>query len=336
MIAFLLLILLGGAAAAPAPDLVAAAKAGQPPSFAAVLDARFDPAGRARFDAFRDWAATLDPVERAQYYDQLPPGPSGKPRWRERVAFGHADRHGLSRAMSFVADHAGDRAAAQAIWAEAQRAYAAAETTAANNVAKAQVAPRPTAIGRALALRVATDQAWRAAQFDRPHDAVTGEAITWRFWSRLCHVDDDDTTWLKGIVARGEWPLVSRDGAAAANDAWLLAQHADQDPAFQKQVLALIEPLVAKREAQGKHYALLFDRVAIAEHRPQRYGTQFGTGKDGCLAVDTVEDHEGIDARRAVMGLDTLAAYGKRLSDVYHQKVCDDIFATAERSSTER
>ena len=68
---------MGAAAAAPAPDLVAAAKAGQPPSFAAVLDARFDPAGRARFDAFRDWAATLDPVERAQYYDQLPPGPSG-------------------------------------------------------------------------------------------------------------------------------------------------------------------------------------------------------------------------------------------------------------------
>src|ERR1700759_2207320 len=144
-------------AATPAPDLVAIAKAGQPPSFETVLDARFDPAGRAHFDAFRDWAAKLSPEERAQYYDQLPPGPDGKPRWHERVACGQADRHGLSRAMSFVAAHASDRAAARTLWDEAERAYAAAGTIESKYLAAANAKPRPTAIGRALAIRVAAD-----------------------------------------------------------------------------------------------------------------------------------------------------------------------------------
>ncbi len=49
------------------------------------------------------------------------------------------------------------------------------------------------------------------------------------------------------------------------------------------------------------------------------------------MGVDPVEDHAGLDARRAAMGLDTLAAYGKRLSDAYHQQICDDIFATDEK-----
>lgn len=80
----------------------------------------------------------------------------------------------------------------------------------------------------------------------------------------------------------------------------------------------------------GKNYALLFDRVALHEHRPQRYGTQFGDGRGGCLAVQPVEDHAGIDARRHAVGLDTLAEYGKRLSDVYHGKICADIFDRAD------
>ncbi len=319
------------AATTQAPDLVAAAQAGQPPSFEIVLDARFDPTGRARFDAFRDWAAKLPEEERAQYYEQLAPGPDGKSRWRERVACGQADRHGLSRAMSVAADRAADRTAARALWAEAERAYTAAVTIEAANLAAAKTKPRPTASGRALAMRVAADQAFRSAQFDRPHEAIAAEVITWRFWSRLCHIDDDNTVWLKAIVAKGEWPLISRDGVGAASDAWLLAQHADHDPDFQKQVLALMEPLVARKEALGKNYALLFDRVATADHRPQRYGTQFGTGKNGCLAVDAVEDHAGLDARRAAMGLDTLAAYGKRLSEAYHQKICDNIFAIDDK-----
>ncbi|CAN5459860.1 hypothetical protein BH10PSE14_BH10PSE14_38970 [soil metagenome] len=330
LVPLLIMILLGGTATDPSADVVADASAGAPPSFAAVLDARFDPAGRARFDAFRDWAATLPADERAQYYEPLSPGAGGKPRWRERVACGHADRHGLSRAMSVIADHAADRSAAQALWAEVERAYRAAGTLEASNLAKAVTAQRPTALGRALTLRVAADQAWRGAQFDRPHDDVTAEAITWRFWPRQCHIDNDNTAWLKTIVAQGAWPIVSRDGDEAANDAWLLAQHADQDPVFQKTVLALIAPLVAKKEALGKNYALLFDRVATAEHRPQRYGTQSGAGKDGCLAVDPVEDHAGLDARRATMGLDSLAAYGQRLSQAYHLAVCADIFASRE------
>jgi hypothetical protein len=49
-------------------------------------------------------------------------------------------------------------------------------------------------------------------------------------WQR---VDQDNTRWLADVVSARGWPgwkLVGEDGAAAA---WLLAQHADRDPAWQ-------------------------------------------------------------------------------------------------------
>jgi hypothetical protein len=46
---------------------------------------------------------------------------------------------------------------------------------------------------------------------------------------------------LKGIVAEFGFPTLAMVGPEGANAAWLLTQHADDDPAFQKHVLTLIE-----------------------------------------------------------------------------------------------
>lgn len=319
-------------AAAPAQDILALAKAGRMPSFDAVLDARFDPAGK-EFTAFRDWATVASPEDRAKLSEQLPRGPDGRTRWRERVACSEADQRGFARAMAVAAGRSADRASARTMWNEVERVFAAAEVLERKKLAEARATSRSTAVGRELAIRLASDQAWREAQYDVPNDDITAEAIGWRFWSRLCHIDNDDTAYMKSVIAKGEWPLISRDGEEAAKAAFLLVQHADQDPDFQKQVLTVMEPLVAKKEALGKHYAALFDRVAFSEHRLQRYGTQFGEGKGGCTAVLPVEDHAGLDARRAAMGLDSLADYAKRLSDAFKQKICDDVFATLETTS---
>lgn len=60
---------------------------------------------------------------------------------------------------------------------------------------------------------------------------------------RLHEVDRDNTAWLTDLVTRSGWPgrpLVGEDGASAA---WLLAQHADRDPAFQRRCLDLMSAL---------------------------------------------------------------------------------------------
>lgn len=318
----LLLVALQGAAAQP-PDLVAQASSDRLPSFTEVLDARFGQASDMRFAAFKAWAAQWSDAERARWAKTVPPSE------RADIGCAVADSRGVARAMVAAAE-APDRDQARRMWDEADRVAALAPTLEREDLAQARMAARPTAIGRALALRVATDQAWRNALFDREHGEKTSGMLFARLSGRMCHIDRENLAYLKTVIARARWPTMSRDGADAAHDAWLLAQHADVDPAFQEQVLALMEPLVARHEASGKDYALLFDCVALARHRPQRFGTQFGDG-DGCLAVERVEDHPGLDARRKSVGLETLAENAKHISAAYHQPICADIFAVVER-----
>lgn len=318
-------------AAAPVPDFVALVRSGHPPDFKAVLDARFGTSGRERFDAFHEWATgRLTPEDRARISDPGTPGPDGKPQWKAKPGGCQAaDLFGHAHAMALVVAAAKSREAALAGWAEVERVLALASSTEAQKLAEARklLDKRTTQTGRELALRVASDQAWREAQFDRPHDETEQEAIAWELHPRLCHIDHDDTAFLKSVIAHAGWPIISRDGVDSARDAWLLAQHADADPAFQRQVLTLLLPLVAKHEVDGKNYALLYDRVAIADHRQQRYGTQFTDTKQGCLVAQETEDHAGVDLRRNAVGLDTLAEYGKRLSEAYKHAVCANIFA---------
>ncbi|MDT7567995.1 MAG: hypothetical protein QOG76_6619 [Pseudonocardiales bacterium] len=83
------------------------------------------------------------------------------------------------------------------------------------------------------------------------------------FW--MGEVDQDNTRWLKGVVAWYGWPtrsMVGDDGAAAA---WLLVQHADHDRAFQRRCLVLMQALPAD-QTSPEHIAYLADRVRSAEN----------------------------------------------------------------------
>ncbi|WP_295517068.1 hypothetical protein [uncultured Stenotrophomonas sp.] len=83
---------------------------------------------------------------------------------------------------------------------------------------------------------------------------------------------------------------VGQDGADAA---WLLAQHADKDPAFQRSVAEAMKPLVATGQVKASSYAYLWDRT----NEPQHYGTL------GRWEPRAVEMPETLDERRARMGL---------------------------------
>jgi len=55
--------------------------------------------------------------------------------------------------------------------------------------------------------------------------------------------------------------------------------------------------------ANGSSLALLEDRVAIGEGRPQIYGSQLYQEGDGPLIVQAMEDPDHVDERRASIGL---------------------------------
>jgi hypothetical protein len=81
-------------------------------------------------------------------------------------------------------------------------------------------------------------------------------------------VDADNTAWLEAVVDRQGWPLRSKVGEQAATAAWLLAQHADARPDFQRRCLQLLTDAVDQGEADPAHLAYLTDRVLCAEAAP--------------------------------------------------------------------
>lgn len=131
----------------------------------------------------------------------------------------------------------------------------------------------------------------------------------------LREIDTKTTSRMKGIIAKHGWPGKKLVGADGANAAWLLVQHADLDVEFQKQCLALIEKAVAAGDAEASDHAYLYDRVAVAEKRPQRFGTQFMNGEP-----QPIEDEANVDKRRAAIGLPSMAEYKKQMQAMYGDK----------------
>ena len=130
-------------------------------------------------------------------------------------------------------------------------------------------------------------------------------------WERLVEpVDRANTARLREIVAEHGWPGHRLVGEEAAHAAWLLAQHAP--PEFQEQCLPLLEDAVAQGDASPADLAYLRDRVLLHRGEPQIYGTQYLI-KDGVPTLWTVQDPEGLDERRAALGLEPEAANRARM-----------------------
>jgi hypothetical protein len=171
-------------------------------------------------------------------------------------------------------------------------------------------------IGAELATMASVDQAIRG----RIDFLDEGSAAQRKLYEQMALVDRTNTQRLKAILARCGWPS-KQHGERAPHDAWLLAQHADHDLAFQKKVLALIEEAAAASgEALDRNFAYLYDRVAVAEKRPQRYGTQMIAPDSKPCALDFApfDDRAKVDERRARLNLPPLESYRRMGLEMAH------------------
>ena len=139
---------------------------------------------------------------------------------------------------------------------------------------------------------------------------VMENSISPRLGNASVLIDRTNTRRMKGLLRRCGWPVASRYGSAASSDAWLLIQHADHDRAFQRHALSLLERAVRAGEARGGDLAYLSDRLAVADGKPQLYGTQF-SGVENCkLVLAKFDSREAVNARRqAIPGMPTLEEY---------------------------
>jgi hypothetical protein len=183
-------------------------------------------------------------------------------------------------------------------------AFARLVERAAANEAKRNMAQNPGLRDELLRMLEEDQAARREAIQTNFKDAAVQE--------RMRTIDQRNTARMKEIIAQAGWPTRTLVGQRGAKAAWLLVQHADLDPAFQKECLVLLEKAVAAGEAAGEDLAYLTDRVLVAEGKPQRYGTQFHM-VDGQLVPRPLEDEAQVDARREAVGLGTMAEYAAQM-----------------------
>jgi hypothetical protein len=127
-------------------------------------------------------------------------------------------------------------------------------------------------------------------------------------------IDGENLPWLKQVIAESGWPGRSAVGEDGAHAAWLLAQHADRDPAFQRQCLDLLTVAADQGEATKLEVAYLTDRVLLAEGERQEYGTQATAERDQWVPCP-LRDPDGVDQRRAAMSLGPLAENLARIAE---------------------
>ena len=176
-------------------------------------------------------------------------------------------------------------------------------------------------VGEKLRTMVITDQSLRLLFTElvrrEDHFLSREEAALTRIGliERLRRIDEFNTETLKSMLEGREWFRDDKDGKDAAYNAWLIVQHADRNPEFQRTILPLIEAALGTPGTSNQNYAYLHDRIAIAEGRPQLYGTQGRCVDLGIWEPYEIIDEAQVDIRRADMDLDTVADNITRLKD---------------------
>lgn len=137
-------------------------------------------------------------------------------------------------------------------------------------------------------------------------DGTAEQRLAW------CAVTVRNGDRLREILLRHGWPTAARVGEEAAQCAWLVAQHADQQLDVQRLALRLLVERVERGAAPPRQEAFLRDRVLVNEGRSQRYGTQIAGVVDGAPVPWPVEDPGRMDDRRAAVGIDPFVVHTAR------------------------
>ena len=154
------------------------------------------------------------------------------------------------------------------------------------------------------------DQAARVRWNADMNDEAVGRA--------MIALDEKHTARLRAIFKEHGFPgfcLAGRDGAQAAH---VMLLHGPSHE-LRKETLPLVEAAVKKGELPAQAAATLSDKVLVGEGKPQIYGTHFDF-VDGKLVMIPVSDPEGLEARRARVGLQPLKEYMEGLEKMYRVK----------------
>jgi len=135
-------------------------------------------------------------------------------------------------------------------------------------------------------------------------------------WNEIAAADAANLPKVEAILAQHGWLGPKQIGPKANSALFLVIQHADL--AVQQKYLPLMRDAVRAGRAAGSSLALLEDRIALREGRPQIYGSQIGSDPaSGQSYVMPLADPDRVDERRAAVGLEPISDYAKRFGLVW-------------------
>lgn len=123
------------------------------------------------------------------------------------------------------------------------------------------------------------------------------------------------------IFNRYGFPGFDEVGKDGSNHFWLLVQHSDQYPAFQKRVLKAMDKEVKKGNASASNYAYLYDRVEVNAGQKQLFGTQvtYEVNRTGrAIPKNGLIDSVSVDNRRKEYGLEPLVEYLNTMTTMHY------------------
>lgn len=106
-------------------------------------------------------------------------------------------------------------------------------------------------------------------------------------------------------------------GEEGSQNFWLMVQHSDHHPEFQKKVLDKMIVEVKKGNASPSNYGLLVDRVNLNTGKPQIYGTQVDYNFNKAQAYPiNLADSINVNQRRKAINLPPLEEYLNQMSEM--------------------
>lgn len=111
-------------------------------------------------------------------------------------------------------------------------------------------------------------------------------------------------------------------GKEGSNHFWLLVQHFDKYPEFQKRVLKAMDKEVIMKNANGTDYAYLYDRVKVNAGEKQLFGTQvtYETETTGrAIPKNGLIDSADVDKKRMEYNLEPLKDYLNEMTTAHYE-----------------
>ena len=130
---------------------------------------------------------------------------------------------------------------------------------------------------------------------------------------QMARIDTENMAIVDSILRQG---LPQGLTAESYKTIWIVIDHSSLEK--QEQYLPLIEQMARKGKIGRDEYAILYDRVAMKQNRPQRYGSQivqFGSTEELYLYVWPIDQPEELSTLRAKVGLAPFAEYLQQIKE---------------------